>query len=172
MTIFVFFLSWVQCCGAGTGIFCRSRLKSTGSGLLLCDLGVLWWQSCYNSYNVSQILTVFTQIERQNRYTLKKRKMIYFIFNFIPIRSPNQRWSWTHEPEPGQDWTGSTTLVGLPVLGWLCLLCLSTVETGRCNNCSCWLNFAEYFPKLGILLQKLLAFQFDKSGKLKIYLLC
>ena len=28
---------------AGAG---ANRLKSSGSGLLLCDLGVLWWQSC------------------------------------------------------------------------------------------------------------------------------
>ena len=27
------------------------------SGLLLCDLGVLWWQSCDNSYNFSQLIT-------------------------------------------------------------------------------------------------------------------
>ena len=43
----------IQCCEAGAGLSCwnRSWLKSSGSGLLLCDLGVLWWQSCDNSYN-------------------------------------------------------------------------------------------------------------------------
>ena len=41
-----------------------------GSGRLLCDLGVLWWQSCDNSCNFSQILTFL----QKNRYrTLFKK---------------------------------------------------------------------------------------------------
>ena len=63
---------------------------SSGSGLLLCDQGVLWRQNCDNSYNFSQILTIFTQIERKNRYTFKKQnyftlffKSILFLFEFV-----------------------------------------------------------------------------------------
>ena len=39
---------------AGAGLFCRSRSwwKSFGSWLLLCGLGVLWWQSSANSYKI------------------------------------------------------------------------------------------------------------------------
>ena len=57
------------------------NLKCTGSGLLLCDLGVLWWQNCDISYNFSQILTIFTQIVRQNKYTFKKGKNILLYFS-------------------------------------------------------------------------------------------
>ena len=39
-----------QCCRAG--LFCWSRWKSSGSGLLLCGLGVLWWQSSDSSYKI------------------------------------------------------------------------------------------------------------------------
>ena len=77
-----------QCCGAEP--FCRIRLKCTGFGLLLCDLGVQWWQSCDNSYNFSQIITIFTQIERKNRETFKKGKIAFlylskldFLFQFV-----------------------------------------------------------------------------------------
>ena len=67
---------------AGAGLFCwsRSRWKGAGSGLLLCDLGVLRWQSCGNSYNFSQIITIVTQIERTNRYTFRKVQLSSFIF--------------------------------------------------------------------------------------------
>ena len=41
-----------QCCGAGAGIFCWRQRKSSGSGLLLCGLEVLWWQSSDNSYKI------------------------------------------------------------------------------------------------------------------------
>ena len=34
--------SYSQCCGAGLFCWSQSRLKSSGSGLLLCNLGVLW----------------------------------------------------------------------------------------------------------------------------------
>ena len=46
----------------------RSRLKCTGSGLLLCDIGVLRWQSCDNSYNFSQIITICTSVADPDRY--------------------------------------------------------------------------------------------------------
>ena len=51
-----------------------------GSGLLLCDLGVLRWHKCGNSYNFSQITTIVTQIERTNRYTFRKKQLSSFIF--------------------------------------------------------------------------------------------
>ena len=39
----------VQCCVAGAGLFrwkqSRTKSSSSGSGLLLFGLGVLWWQS-------------------------------------------------------------------------------------------------------------------------------
>ena len=43
-----------QCCGAGAGHFCwsQSRWKSSGSGLLLCVLGVLWRQRSDNSHKM------------------------------------------------------------------------------------------------------------------------
>ena len=43
-----------QCCGAGLFCLSRNRWKSSGSRrsrLSVCDLGVLWWQRCDNSYN-------------------------------------------------------------------------------------------------------------------------
>ena len=58
-----------QCCGAGAGFCSWSRLKGSGSRLLLCYLGVPRLQSCDSSYNFSRILTIFTQIERKNKYT-------------------------------------------------------------------------------------------------------
>ena len=51
-----------------------------GSGLLLCDLRVLRWQSCGDSYNFRQFITIFTQIERTNRYTFRKVQLSSFIF--------------------------------------------------------------------------------------------
>ena len=42
-------LSVVEPKPAGAGLCSWSRFKS--SGLLLCDLGVLWGQNCDNSYN-------------------------------------------------------------------------------------------------------------------------
>ena len=57
-----------QCCGAGLFFWSRSRLKCTGSGLLLCDIGVLRWQSCDNSYNLSQIITICTSVADPDRY--------------------------------------------------------------------------------------------------------
>ena len=45
-------------------------VKMSRVRLMLCDLEVLRWQSCDNSYNLSQIIiiTIFTQIERKNNY--------------------------------------------------------------------------------------------------------
>ena len=59
---------------AGAGLFSwsRSRWKGACSGQLLCDLGVLRWQRCGNSYNLSQIITIVTHIERTNKYTFRK----------------------------------------------------------------------------------------------------
>ena len=65
----------------------RSRLKSSGSRLLPCDLRVLWWQSCGNSYIFSQMLPFFTQIKRKNRCTFKQAKLFYFIFHMGRSRS-------------------------------------------------------------------------------------
>ena len=58
------------------------NLKSASSRLLLCDLGVLWWQSCDNS----------------SKLYFLKFKFEYQLFYLEP------------EPEPVQVWTGSTTL--------------------------------------------------------------
>ena len=67
---------------AGIGFFCWSRLKSSGSGLMLRELGVLWWQSCDNSYNYRQILTMSAHIKRKNiYYTFIKNKIILFFKN-------------------------------------------------------------------------------------------
>ena len=63
-----------------TDIFAGAGKKEPAPG---CCCVTLWWQSCNNSYNLGQILTIFTQIERKNRYgtgTLKKKKLFYFIF--------------------------------------------------------------------------------------------
>ena len=59
--------------------FCQSQC---GSGLLLCDLGILRWQSCDNSYSFSQISTIVMQIEIKKliRYIHLKSKIIFFIF--------------------------------------------------------------------------------------------
>ena len=79
--------------------FCWTRFKSSSSGLLLCDQGVLWWQSCDNSYNFSQILTIFTQIKRKNRCTFKNAKLFFFICICCKQIFPR-------EPEPAT-WTGA-----------------------------------------------------------------
>ena len=69
-----------QFCGAGAGLFWWSRRKWAGSGLMLCDLGALRWQSWDISYNFIQIITIFAQIERKKRYIWKKVKLSCFIF--------------------------------------------------------------------------------------------
>ena len=74
---------------------------------MLYDLRVLWFWSCDNSY-LRQIITMFTQIKRKNRFTLKKIKLlnlfwIFFktvpIFNYICVEIFFRR-SRPHEPEP------------------------------------------------------------------------
>ena len=60
--------------------FCWTRFKSSSSGLLLCDQGVLWWQSCDNSNNFSQILTIFKQIEIKKGTSFKKTKLFTLFF--------------------------------------------------------------------------------------------
>ena len=72
-----------QCCGARP--FCQSRswLKSSGSGsgLLLFDLGVLWRQSCDNSYHFSQFSKFFLHKLKEKIGTLLK-KLNYFTLFF------------------------------------------------------------------------------------------
>ena len=64
-----------QCCGAGAGE------KGSGSGLLLFGLGVLWWQKVATILvKFSHISTIYTQIERKNRHTLKKTKLLTLVF--------------------------------------------------------------------------------------------
>ena len=65
-----------------SGMFCWSwsRWKSSDSGLLLCGLGVLWWQVATILLKFSHILTIYTQIERKNRYTFKKAKLLASVF--------------------------------------------------------------------------------------------
>ena len=110
---------------AWAGQFCwsRNRWKVSGPGLLLCDLGgVLRWQSCGNSYNFSQIITIVTQIERTNRYTFIKVRLFSFILFFFKFvmqiflsRSRSRELEPVARPGVGvragasQSWTGSTT---------------------------------------------------------------
>ena len=76
-----------QCCGAGFFCWRRSRCKLTGAGLLLCDLGVLRWQNCDNSYNFRQILTIFkfyTYRKKQQVHFKKKVKLSSFFYKTVP----------------------------------------------------------------------------------------
>ena len=104
-----------QCCGAGLFSWSRSQWKWAGSssGLLLCDIptvGFLRWQSCDNSYNFSQIITIVAQMKRKNRYgtPLEKSNTIFLYFSklltnfFFPEPA-----AW---PGASQDWIGSPTL--------------------------------------------------------------
>ena len=62
--------------------------ERTGSGLFLCDLGVLRWQSCDNSYNWSQYITLTNfssshKLKKIRTYTLKKEKFSFFFFKTV-----------------------------------------------------------------------------------------
>ena len=73
-------------------------------------VGVLRWQSCDNSYNFSQIITIVAQMKRKNRYgtPLEKSNTIFLYFSklltnfFFPEPA-----AW---PGASQDWIGSPTL--------------------------------------------------------------
>ena len=62
----------------------------------------------------SHILTIYTQVERKNRYTLKKAKLFTLKKNlncYTKLFMPEPELEPKLAAGDGQDWTGSTTLV-------------------------------------------------------------
>ena len=64
-----------------TFFWSRSRLKSSGFRLLLCDLRVLWWQRCDNFDTFSKI-NFFTQIIFKKLGKLLKKQHYYYCTYF------------------------------------------------------------------------------------------
>ena len=60
-----------QCSGAGAGLFLLEPVNRFRADALWLK-EVLRWQTCDNSCKFSQIITIFTPIERKNRYTFKQ----------------------------------------------------------------------------------------------------
>ena len=70
----------------GARNFCLSRLKCAGSssGMLLCDVWVLW-QRCDNSKNLDQILNSLHEMNEKNRYVHLKKQSFSGIALFIKL---------------------------------------------------------------------------------------
>ena len=89
---------------ARAGLFCWSRWKGAGR-----------WQSCGNSYNFSQIITIVHKLKEQIGTLLEKYNylLLFFKTEFFSLNLCSKFVSRSRSPdlEPGQSWTGFTILL-------------------------------------------------------------
>ena len=62
----LFYIYQLQCCGAGAGLFV---LAGAGAG-----------EKALAPVRIHKVVTIYTQIKRKNRYTLKKPKLLTLVF--------------------------------------------------------------------------------------------